>query len=84
MIYTRRGSLKGNFGKKDFEASGMLYKKRNSTGSALANIKHQHKLSNTNNRKTSHNLRGGSSTEDAKTSFVVRYEKLSGSRNYTC
>ena len=74
MIYTRRGSLKKDFGKKEFEASGMLNRKRNSTGSALAHVRHPPKLSNANDRKFSHNLRGGSSTEDAKTSFVVRLE----------
>ena len=72
MIYTRRGSLKKEFGKKEFDASGMLNRKRNSTGSALAHVRHPPKLSNANDRKFSHNLRGGSSTEDAKTSFVVR------------
>ena len=71
MIYTRRGSLKKEFGKKEFDASGMLNRKRNSTGSALAHVRHPPKLSNANDRKFSHNLRGGSSTEDAKPSFVV-------------
>ena len=74
MIYTRRGSLKKEFGKKEFDASGMLNRKRNSTGSALAHVRHPPKLSNANDRKFSHNLRGGSSTEDAKTSFVVCLE----------
>ena len=71
MIYTRRGSLKKEFGKKEFDANGMLNRKRNSTGSALANVRYPQKLSNASNRKISHNLRGGSSTEEPKTSFVV-------------
>ena len=71
MIYTRRGSLKKEFGKKEFEASHILNQKRNSTGSALANIKYAHKISNANNRKFSSNVRAGSA-EESKPTFGVR------------
>ena len=71
MIYTRRGSLKREFGKKEFEASHILNRKRNSTGSALANIKYAHKISNANNRKFSSNIRSGSA-EESKPTFGVR------------
>ena len=71
MIYTRRGSLKKELGKKEFEASPRLNQKRNSTGSALANIKYANKISNANNRKISSNVRSGSA-EESKPTFGVR------------
>ena len=71
MIYTRRGSLKKEFGKKEFEASHILNRKRNSTGSALANVKYAQKISNANNRKISNNVRSGSA-EESKPTFGVR------------
>ena len=63
MIYTRRGSLKKEFGRRDFDSVCKIDQKRNSTGSALATVKYAHKISHENNRKISHNKRSGSIDE---------------------
>ena len=48
-----------------------MNKKRNSTGSALGDTKHAHKISNNSNRKVSSSIRADS-TEDHKLSLGVR------------
>ena len=48
-----------------------MNKKRNSTGSALGDAKHAHKISNSSNRKVSSSIRADS-TEDHKLSLGVR------------
>ena len=71
IINTRRGSLKKEFRKKEYEPCNALNKKRNSTGSALGDTKHAHKISNNSNRKVSSSIRADS-TEDHKLSLGVR------------
>ena len=71
IINTRRGSLKKEFRKKEYEPCNSLNKKRNSTGSVLGDAKHAHKISNSSNRKVSTSIRADS-TEDRKLSLGVR------------
>ena len=83
MVFTRRGSLRKEVGKKEFDTSNVVNTKRNSTGSTAttANAKYIHKISTTHTPKISRNMRP-ESFGDGKSTFGVR--KLYRTIKFAC